>query len=240
MDQLETIYPKQTIFQAYEAIYLRAGVSQKKWSDQDVRDRFPQKKEERNVPNNPYLGGVKPPLKPVQGVRTSFGVGFFNPAWLERLKKIVTGLDVGQRIESVSQTIQKQITKSLGESVTEFVSPRKIIAKLRRDVGGLFSKQRAEVIARTEITHIANIAAEQSALETGLKLKKIWIYTRDDRTRDSHRNVSQKAIDSWEKFNVGGYRLDKPGDSTAPIKEVVNCRCVVAYLPADDYEDLIL
>lgn len=234
---LDTVFPRQVIFQAYEAIYMRVGQSQKEWADQDVRERFPKKKEERNAPKLPNIGRVAPPLRQT-GVQTSFGIGFFNPAWLERLKRVVTGFDVGQRVTSVSDTVKKEIRKSLSESVTQFVSPRKIIAKLRRDVGGIFSRQRAEVIARTEVTHIANIAAEQSAMETGLKLKKVWIFTRDDKTRDSHRNVSRTPIDSWDKFNVGGVKMDKPGDPSAPIKEVVRCRCIVAYLPADDFEDL--
>lgn len=233
LSTLDFIFPDPIIQKAYETIYFRVGTSQKNWSDQDVRDRFPRKKEERNAPK-------LPPLKPITEVQTTFGVGFFNPAWLARLRNIVTGSDVGQAVTSVTDTVKKQIRKSLEESVQQFVSPRKIVAKLSRDVGGLLSRHRAEVIARTEVTHIANIAAEQSALETGLKLKKVWIFTHDDRTRDTHKNVSRKPIDSTDKFLVGGVSMDKPGDSSAPLREIINCRCIVAYLPADDYEDLQL
>lgn len=219
---------------AYSDIYLAVGEAQKKWADKDVKSRVLSKKEDederfRRRPNPLNIQN--------QQVPTSFGIGFFNPDWLARLRSIINSQEVGKRVNSVSDTIKKKIRKSLEESSQQFVSIRKVISKLRRDVGDI-SRQRAEVIARTETTFISNIAAEQSAKETGLKLMKIWIHTRDARTRDAHRKVSAKAIKSEEKFLVGGYRLDKPGDPSAPISQTVNCRCVVVYLPADDFEDI--
>lgn len=233
--QLDSVFPNDRIRKAYEDLYMRIGVKQKVWSDADIKERFPQKKEDERDRIRRIL---KPVVPPPTLIDTGFNLGFFNPLWLARLKNIVNGLDVAQRVSSVSETVKKQIKKSLSESVTQFVSPRKIIAKLREDVGGLFSRQRAEVIVRTEVTQISNIAAEQSALETGLTLVKTWIHTLDTRTRDAHRSVSTKPIKSFEKFLVGGKRMDKPGDPAGGLANIINCRCVVAFLPADDYEDL--
>jgi len=231
LNLLDAVIQKRVINQAYQDLYYQVGVKAKDWTDQDVKNRFPGKKEDRRpiqIPN------FKPP-KP-ETITPRMGVGFFNPAWLARLKQIVNGLDVAERVTSVTDTLKARIKKSLSESLQQFVSPKKIVAKLRKDVGGIFSRQRAEMIARTEVTHVTNVAAEQSAVETGLELKKIWIHTQDSRTRDAHRNVSSKPIDSKGKFLVGGFMMDKPGDPAAPIRLTINCRCIVAYIPADDTE----
>lgn len=263
INEVEGVYRERTIKQAYENIYFEVGTRQKAWADVDRASRFPQNKalcelstsrdgiyerrdeeynighfegrsikEEEDDRNNRFRG------LPAQTQRGTFEVGFFNPAWLARLKQIVNSVDVATRVTSVTDTIRKKIKQSLEESQQEFVSIRKITAKLRRDVGGLFSRQRAETIARTEVTHIANIAAEQSAKETGLDLVKVWVRTLDSRTRDAHRNVTNKPIKESEKFNVGGYYAKYPGDPALPLNSLIRCRCVVAYFPADDYEDL--
>lgn len=220
---------------AYEKLYYEIGVAHKKWTDRDVKERILKKKEDeeddriRRRPN---------PLTTPAGVEGSFGVGFYNPMWLAKLKQIVNSFDVAQRITSVTDTIRERIKKSIQDSQQKYVTISKIKAALKRDLPAMFRK-RAETIARTEVTYINNIAAEQSAYETGLKLKKVWIHTRDDRTRDAHRNVPMKPINADDKFMVGGVPMTKPGDPAGGLKNVVNCRCSVAYLPADDYADLL-
>jgi len=232
LNLLDAVIQKRVINQAYQDLYYRVGIKAKDWTDQDVKTRFPGKKEEDRRPMR--IPNFKPPEP--ETITPRMGVGFFNPAWLARLKQIVNGLDVAERVTSVTDTLKARIKKSLSESLQELVSPRKIVAKLRKDVGGIFSRQRAEMIARTEVTHVTNVAAEQSAVETGLKLKKGWIHTLDSKTRDSHRNVSPKLIDNDEKFRVGSSLMKYPGDPAGGLKEIIHCRCVVYYVPSDDTE----
>lgn len=233
--QLDGIYTSNIFQEAYIELYQRVGISQKKWADADVKERFSQRKDDRNTRILREFLKPKPTSTPVDG---NIELGFFNAQWLERLKRIATGLDVAQRYTSVTDTVREKIKKSLIESQQQFVSISKITAKLKRDIGGLFSVKRAEMIARTEVTHISNIAAEESARETGIDLVKTWIHTRDDRTRDAHRNVPTKPIKSFEKFIVGGVKMDRPGDPAGGLRNIINCRCCIVFLPADDYEDL--
>lgn len=184
-------------------------------------------------------------LAPLTDITPTFGVGFFNDAWLARLRNLYTGSEVGKRVTSVTKTIKDKIRNSLTESSQQFVSISKTITKLKRDVGGVFARQRAELIARTEVTYVNNLAAEQSAKETaqsvGIDLVKVWIRTLDDRTRDSHWNAPTKPIKAEEKFKIGPKKklMDKPGDPAGGLAEIINCRCVVSYMPADDHEDLL-
>jgi len=228
---LDALFTRKVIQKAYEQLYYEVGVRHKKWADADVKARFPRKKEEddriRRRPN-----------PAVAGIESNFGVGFFNPAWLARLKQIVNDIETIERVNSVKSTITKAIRKSISSAQQEYISIRKIIARVKSDFTNI-SHVSAERIARTEVTYISNIAAEQSANETGLDLVKAWVRTMDHRTRDTHVKAPRSPIKSTDKFLVGGKKMDKPGDPAGGLKEIINCRCVVAYFPADDYEDLL-
>lgn len=232
IDDLDGIYTRNLIKAAYEKLYYQVGVKHKAWTDADIKTRFPGKKDGNRE------RGIAPPLID-QRIKPTFELGFFNAKWLARLKQIATGLDVGARVVSVNETLKKRIKASLIQSQQEFVSIKKIVARLRKDISDPYVRSRAEVIARTEVTHIANLAAEESAVETGLDLVKVWIRTYDLKTRDSHVNAPRNPIKANEKFKVGGKEMDKPGDPAGGLEETINCRCVVSYLPADDHDDLL-
>lgn len=242
-DQLDILFTKLHVQDMYTKLYIQVGTRQKEWADADVRARFPKRKSLLFKDEEDDRIRRRPNPVSVPDITPAFGVGFFNDQWLARLRNLYTGSEVGKRVTSVTKTIKSKIRESLTESSQQFVSISKTITKLKRDVGGIFARQRAELIARTEVTFVNNLAAEQSAKETaqsvGIDLVKIWIFTHDDRVRDAHRAVgSRKPIKENEKFNVGGKLMKYPGDPAGGLSNVCNCRCVVSYLPADDYEDL--
>lgn len=240
-DQLDILFTKIHVQDMYSKLYMEVGTRQKQWADADVARRFPRKKSLQFKEEDDRVRR-RPNPTPLADLTPTFGVGFFNDQWLARLRNMYTGSEVGKRVTSVTKTIKDKIRTSLTESSQQFVSISKVISKLRREVGGAFARSRAELIARTEVTYVNNLAAEQSAKETaqsvGIDLVKVWIRTLDDRTRDAHRNVTNKPIKANEKFNVGGKFMKFPGDPAGGLANVCNCRCVVSYLPADDYEDL--
>jgi hypothetical protein len=57
-----------------------------------------------------------------------------------------------------------------------------------------------------------------------------WRPTLDNRTRPDHADMDgYGAIPLDEKFVVGGYEMDRPGDAAGPASEVISCRCVCTY-----------
>jgi hypothetical protein len=94
-------------------------------------------------------------------------------------------------------------------------------------------KFRAEGIARTEALRALNGSAEEAtrqAIDGGQleadAVEKIWVATKDGRTRDSHRSMDGQAVRFNASFvSPSGARLRYPGDPEAPIEEVANCRC---------------
>jgi HK97 family phage portal protein len=62
---------------------------------------------------------------------------------------------------------------------------------------------------------------------------KTWQTVADERVRHSHRKADGQTRMVRNKFTVGGYKMDRPGDPSAPISEVANCRCYVRYELSD-------
>lgn len=101
---------------------------------------------------------------------------------------------------------------------------------------------RTEMIARTE-THGAMSYSNHSFFKRVGATKKEWLATADTRTRESHLQAWQRyseggsigAIDIDDPFVVGGYDMQHPGDKSAPLKEIINCRCSeLPFYPEED------
>jgi hypothetical protein len=76
----------------------------------------------------------------------------------------------------------------------------------------------------------SNIGSMEGAKATGEALEKFWIATYDNRTRDTHLAVeAQNPKMMNETFQVGAYQMQHPGDPSAGVEEIVNCRCAISY-----------
>jgi len=109
-----------------------------------------------------------------------------------------------------------------------------------------YAQFQAERVVRTEATNAANFGTMQSALTVfpGDEMKKEWIASLDDRTRDTHAEADGQVVNYNDPFFVGGYQIQYPGEPGAPANEVINCRCSVAPFPVesasaiDDFESI--
>lgn len=100
------------------------------------------------------------------------------------------------------------------------------LATTRLDAEESQWKTRANLIARTESTGVANYGALQALAYEGVAEKQ-WMATNDTRTRASHREADGETVALDGMFSVGGVNLMFPGDPTAPVKETANCRCTM-------------
>jgi HK97 family phage portal protein len=99
------------------------------------------------------------------------------------------------------------------------------IAKAIRKQFDDFSINRAFRIARTETSAASNYGLFQAGKQSGVAVKKVWVNSADDRVRDSHD--FKETIGMNEFFKNG---LLYPGDmANGSAKEVIHCRCTLAY-----------
>lgn len=112
-----------------------------------------------------------------------------------------------------------------------------------RDLTDSYSQRllnsRADTIARTETfraVQAANMEAwnqvtEQNDLPTK-SLKRFWVATNDERTRDAHLEIvlmNEEGVGMNEPFQSPDGPIMYPGDPNADPSESINCRCTVVY-----------
>jgi hypothetical protein len=106
------------------------------------------------------------------------------------------------------------------------------------DVTG-YSEFRADAIGRTEAQAAysgGDIEGARALGEFGPVAKR-WLAALDARTRETHAFADGQLVGLDEPFDVGGVLMDRPLDPGAPPGEVVNCRCTMEMIYAEDLTD---
>ena len=144
--------------------------------------------------------------------------------------------------DTVNATTQSQLSEALAQTMEEEPTLDNLAAAVRkvfkgetegrkkRD-GGRFAS--SETIARTEVNGAYNGGAKMQRKALGIR-KKEWIATLDDRVREAHFAADGQIRGEDEAFNVGGEQLDYPGDPSASVGNIANCRCTAAALVSTD------
>ena len=147
----------------------------------------------------------------------------FVLAWLR--------VQAGIKVSQIQDTTLEQLRRALMDGVDQGEGIRDLAKRVESLYAETIEPWRAVMIARTEVVSASNAASVSVARSTGVHMNKVWLSTRDDRTRDTHREVDGQEVGIDEPFNVSGWGMMWPGDSSmaAPAGEIVNCRCTVTY-----------
>ena len=128
------------------------------------------------------------------------------------------------------------IVEKLNREMDTWVQSKKSVDDLIDRIRAVTQKsyERAFTVARTERTRVQGQARYEAIKELNKKLvgkrryRKEWIARRDDRTRDTHAEISGSIVRANEYFVMtSGAKLMYPGDPRAPADEVINCRCYI-------------
>lgn len=106
-----------------------------------------------------------------------------------------------------------------GDSITS-------IAKSLTDVIGnnMVSAMRNARTMTTSAECHGRVDSYKELESQGVLMKKVWIATPDDRTRESHLDLDGEEADLDDAFSNG---CQFPGDALGPPEEVWNCRCSI-------------
>mgnify|MGYP000877078475 CR=1 FL=1 len=89
----------------------------------------------------------------------------------------------------------------------------------------LFSKGRAQTIARTEMISAGRSGQFQGDYQSGMVIGKTWHSAHDSKTRHEHAKADGQTVRFDEPFTVWGEQMMFPGDSSGSAKNIINCRC---------------
>lgn len=132
---------------------------------------------------------------------------------------------------------KQQITASVTSSILQGKGIGKISDDLQSRMQ-VMNRTSAIRTARTAVTAAQNagrLDTYRAAQDMGIKLKKRWLATLDNRTRHAHAMLDGQTVDVDKPFKVDGYELMYPGDTSAPGYLVYNCRCTqIAEVDGED------
>lgn len=122
-------------------------------------------------------------------------------------------------------------TKKINSSVLQGILQGESMDKIAKRLLPIMDSNRTSAIrnARTLVTGAENrgrIDSYHELADQGIIIKKVWIATGDDRTRDAHLVMDGQEVDLDENFVDGdGYELEYPADPSGEPATVYNCRC---------------
>lgn len=131
------------------------------------------------------------------------------------------------RIAGVASTTLDDVRRRIARGEAEGLTVDEIARNLRQSAPGL-ATSRAMMIARTESHSAYNMGTQFASMSSELDLRKEWISSADERTRDNefdHVAADGETVDLEEAFINTGEALMFPGDPTGSAGNVVYCRC---------------
>lgn len=137
---------------------------------------------------------------------------------------------------------KRQITAQVTSGILQGESIKRLADRLQTNIPNM-NRTSAIRAARTAVTGAQNAGRIDSyfrAEEMGIKLKKRWLSTLDNRTRHTHALLDGQVRPNDKPFEVSGYEIMFPGDSSATPEMVYNCRCtLVAEVEGVDMSDAL-
>lgn len=151
-----------------------------------------------------------------------------RPTYRERVAAFVERY-ARERGILISEGTRNAITEAIAQANREGVfGESAVAARVAEALTGVRRADwRARRIARTEVGAAQNAALMAIAEDRGRPFTKTWVAVDDERTRPTHAAADGQKIAADEMFTVGGAQLAHPGDPSAPLKEIVNCRCTM-------------
>ena len=144
-------------------------------------------------------------------------------------------------VAPITATTRKQIEMVMTQAAVEGWGVDKTVRALRNSD---ITKNRAELIVRTESTKAANVGKMLGVADMGVAVEKQWISATDIRTRRIPRNqydhlhMNGKRVPFDAGFVVPSTRsidlMMYPGDPQGAAGNVCNCRCTVVFVPIRD------
>ena len=140
------------------------------------------------------------------------------------------GIDIAYGKQQISANVTSSVLQGKGiKDIADDLQSR--ITTMNRD-----SAIRAARTATTSAQNAGRQDSYEAAAKMGIKVRKRWIATKDNRTRHEHGMADGQVVEYDKPFDVGGYEMMFPGDKSAPGHLVYNCRCTMRTVEKDGIE----
>lgn len=141
----------------------------------------------------------------------------------------------------ISQAMTIRIFNDINDLQEEGLGIDPIAREITRKYNNV-SRKRAALIARTEVHNASGFGQHNYhkglSSDLGINMTKQWVATLDARTRSAHASMNGVQVSMDEPFRMpNGTEMQYVGDPSGGASNVINCRCAIIYVDADDYVD---
>lgn len=165
------------------------------------------------------------------------GFTLYDSATVTRLIRNQPRLLPDKRLSSAKDAAWNR--KTITAEITRGILSGASIEEIARNIGNALGNKNEKSMlryARTAMTAAQNAGRMEvldEALEMGVRVKKVWLATLDDRTRDAHAHLDGQVREVHEPFDSDLGPIMYPGDPAADEANTWNCRCTLVY----EYEE---
>jgi len=172
-----------------------------------------------------------------KSANADFGFTLYDSATVTRLIRNQPNLLPEKRVNAIKDAAWNR--KTVSSVITRGILSGESIEKIARHLGDELSRKDEKAMlryARTAMTAAQNAGRMEvmdEAIEMGIKVKKVWLATLDERTRESHALLDGQIREVHEPFSSILGPIMYPGDPSADPANTWNCRCSLTY----EYEE---
>ena len=158
------------------------------------------------------------------------GFNVLNPEQVTAAMNLhISGLTLTETLSRHTREIQVKIRSTITQGIIQGFNPVKMASSLKHTLNGDYKK--AIRVARTESGRAQNLG-ELKSIDTaelnGVGIKKVWISTLDDLTRDTHAELDGQIANDEGYFIIDGMRTQAPNQFGIASQDI-NCRCSLGY-----------
>ena len=162
-------------------------------------------------------------------VQAKLAYTLLNPKVIEAsIMNPISGLKLNERLNKNRDLLITKIRENITQGLIKGESYRDMAKRVKNVLEGDAAK--AIRVVNTESHRAQNdgrLKSMEHAASKGVIMKKRWIATLDDRTRDLHQELDGQEIDIDENFtSPSGASGPAPGQLGSP-EDDINCRCTM-------------
>lgn len=142
--------------------------------------------------------------------------------------------------QNIGTVTRNKLQRTIQRGLREAMSSKEVAREIEQDKSGIFSRERANRIARTETTGALNGGAwlaRQELYKDGIITEEEWLAIKDEDTRSTHFDADGQRKGQLGFFTVGGEQARFPGDPLLSAGERINCRCTAIPIETKNIDD---
>lgn len=159
-------------------------------------------------------------------INTNISFKTLNKSYIESLlDKKINGKNFSKRLYEYREQLAREVTNALIQGAKSGKGYKDIAKQISELTEANY--KRSLRIARTEGGRVQSTVRQKyykEAKAKGIDIKKRWIATLDEKTRESHADLDGVTIGVDEKFIYDGYEADGPRLFGIAALDI-NCRC---------------